>query len=188
MVTEDFKTVQSVLAGDTEAYAQLVRAYQVPVLNLCRSMLLSQADAEDAAQETFLKAYGALKQYKEDLSFPAWLCRIASNHCLDVLRKKKRQKTDSLESLTEAGIELPQPPDPSGDTQENTQIALRALESLPPDQRQILALRELDQLSYEQIAEVLKCSIDAVKTRLYRARNSLLKKAQHFSPNPTFMK
>jgi RNA polymerase sigma-70 factor (ECF subfamily) len=184
----DFKTVQAVLAGDTEAYADLVRAYQTTVLNLCRTMLLSQAEAEDAAQETFLKAYSALKQYKDDVSFPAWLCRIASNYCLDVLRKKKRQKTDSLETLAEAGVELAQPSDTLGDTQENTRIAIQALESLPPDQRQILALRELDQLSYEQIAEVLKCSIDAVKTRLYRARNSLLKKAQHFSPNSSFTK
>jgi RNA polymerase sigma-70 factor, ECF subfamily len=184
---EDFKIVQTVLGGDREAYAELVRAYHPAVLNTCRSLLLSPAEAEDAAQETFLKAYASLSQYKENHSFPAWLHRIASNHCLDILRKKKRQKTDSLDALLETGGE-PLPPLSSEDGDENTQLALKALSSLPPEQRQILALRELDDLSYEQIADVLKCSIDAVKTRLYRARNSLQKKAQHFSQDRSFIK
>jgi len=182
---DDFQIVQAVLKGDREAYAELVRAYHARVLSLSLSILLDRAEADDAAQEAFLKAFASLDQYKRDVSFQAWLCRIASNHCLDVLRKKKRQKTDSLDNLVEQkGDQLD---DRAAELEnrviekeEKLALTLRVLSYLSEDQRQILTLRELDGLSYEEISAVLQCSLDAVKARLKRARQQLQDKARHF--------
>ncbi len=156
-------------------------------------MLLDGAEAEDAAQEAFLKAFSFLGQYKKDISFPAWLHRIASNHCLDVLRKRKRQKTDSLDGLMDQkgdSLNIPEVQDSGGMDRakaEKLQVALQALSCLTTEQRQILLLREVDRLPYHQIGFVLGCSLDAVKARLRRARQRLQEKARHFSDQPSFI-
>jgi RNA polymerase sigma-70 factor (ECF subfamily) len=157
-------------------------------------MLLSKADADDAAQEVFLKAFASLHKYTKDLSFSAWLYRIASNHCLDVLRKKKRQKTDSLDSLIEKRGEqeedfllgVPDPAEALDEKASKVALALKALSFLSVDQRQILILREVEGLHYEQICSVMGCSLDAVKARLRRARQKLQEEARHFSPENSF--
>jgi RNA polymerase sigma-70 factor (ECF subfamily) len=183
-----------VLQGDREAYAEIVRAHHPRVLSHCLSMLLDKAEADDAAQDVFLKAFSALHTYTRDLSLGAWLYRIASNHCLDVLRKKKRQKTDSLDNLLEQRREhaedsLPGASDSSemlSDRADKLKLALQALSLLPWEQRQILVLRELDELSYEQICSFLGCSLDAVKARLRRARQNLQQQARHFLERESF--
>lgn len=191
---EDFQIIQAVLKGDREAYAELIRAHHARILSLCLSMLLDRSEADDAAQEVFVKAFASLYQYKQDLSFQAWLYRIASNHCLDLLRKKKRQKTDSLDSLLEQkGDHLEDLAARTADLgrrieekEEKVQLALRVLSYVSPEQRQILILRELDGLSYEEISAVLHCSLDAVKARLKRARQQLQEKARHFLEQRSF--
>jgi RNA polymerase sigma-70 factor, ECF subfamily len=158
------------------------------VRGVCLSMLLSREEADDAAQEVFVKAFVSLKQYKRNVSFPAWLHRIASNHCLDILRKRKRQKTDSLDGMMDqtdehAKIEFaekPETPYIKPEDQENLKLALQLLATLPEGERQILIMRELDGLRYEEISTTLQCSLDAVKSRLRRARLHLQDKARHF--------
>jgi RNA polymerase sigma-70 factor (ECF subfamily) len=186
---EDFEIVQAVLAGDREAFADLVRAYESRVRRLCLSYLLGPAEAEDAAQEVFVKAFASLDQYTHNRSFLAWLYRIAANHCLDQLRKRKRQRTDSLDNLVEqhgdhlrplAGEAGMDSLDSSAEREDRLAMALQALSELPADQRQILVLRELDGLSYVEISSVLRCSLDAVKARLRRARQRLQERARHF--------
>ena len=126
-------------------------------------MLLSREEADDAAQEVFVKAFASLRQYKRNVSFPAWLHRIASNHCLDILRKRKRQKTDSLDRLMDESddhaktefAEKPEIPYLKPEDQDNLKIALQLLEMLPEGERQILILRELDGLHYEEISATL---------------------------------
>ena len=151
-------------------------------------MLLNREEANDAAQEVFVKAFASLRQYKRNVSFPAWLHRIASNHCLDILRKRKRQKTDSLDGLmdqTDDHIKVEfaeklETPYIKPDDQENLKIAMQLLETLSEGERQISVMRELDGLRYEEISETLQCSLDAVKSRLRRARLHLQEKARHF--------
>jgi len=191
---KDFETIQAVLKGDRESFADLVRAYHPQVLRVCMSILFNRTEAEDAAQDVFVKAYGALHQYKRDVSFPAWLCRIASNQCMDLLRKKTRHKTDSLDALVEQQGE--QSPSfltedmPSREEDypfaEKIEWAMQALSSLSEDYRQILILRELQGLNYDEIGVLLKCSLDAVKGRLKRARLDLQEQARHFLPISAF--
>jgi len=198
-MSDDFKIIQAVLAGDREAYADLVRAYQVQVRTLCRSFLLDPAEAEDAAQEAFLKAFIALPRYRQETSFLAWVYRIASNHCLDLLRKRKRHKTDSLDNLMDQkgdsgmwaslyGTALEATDEGSQDKEERSRLAMQLLSILSEEQRQILVLRELDGLSYEEIGSVLHCSLDGVKARLHRARQKLQEKARHFLDQNSLIK
>lgn len=166
-----------------------MRRHQAGIVRLCLSFLLSLAEAEDAAQEAFLKGFVSINSYKEDISFQAWMRQIASNHCLDLLRKRKRQRTDSLDNLLDqagdSGDSALQTTDElttiQVENQEKTAFAMKALNELSEGQRQILVLRELDGLHYDEIARVLGCSLDGVKARLRRAREALLARARHFS-------
>ena len=193
---DEFQIIQSVLGGDREAYAGLVRLYHGRILSLCLSMLLDRAEAEDAAQEAFIKAFASLDRYTRNASFLAWLYRIASNHCLDLLRKRKRQKTDSLDRLVEQKGDSFSDFESSGvqengaptEKRETLDLAMRVLATLSPDHRQVLILREVDGLTYEEISSVLKCSLDAVKSRLRRARHHLQEKARHFLSSQSFNK
>ncbi|HVO32319.1 MAG TPA: RNA polymerase sigma factor [Elusimicrobiota bacterium] len=192
----DFEIIQSVLGGDREAYAELVRRYHARIRSHCLTLLLEPAEADDAAQDVFLKALTSLPAYKRDSSFFAWLYRIASNHCLDVLRKRKRQRTDSLDRLTEGSGDAPgmefltdsRPSEPPLERAENLRTALDALALISPEHRQVLMLREVDGLSYEEIREALHCSLDTVKTRLHRGRRQLQEKARHLFNQRSLLK
>lgn len=147
-------------------------------------MLGNPADADEAAQEAFVKAFRAINAFESRSGFSTWLHRIAANECLDVLRRRAREKLDSWDALTELeGSRLERllaEPDAAG-ASETSDLIDRILSQLPPDYRLILALRELRGFSYEEIAEVLECSLDSVKARLRRARQELQKKLRHFS-------
>jgi RNA polymerase sigma-70 factor (ECF subfamily) len=186
---EDFEIIQAVRRGDREAYAELVRRYEARVRGLCVSLLLNTAEADDAAQDVFLKVFTSLKTYRQDASFSAWIYRIASNHCLDVLRKRKRRKTESLDELTDqtdegTGRDEPRAAeieDPGSVRNDERALAFRVLSYLPAEQRELLMLREVEGLRYDEIAVVLKCSVEAVRARLHRARRLLHEKSRHFS-------
>jgi RNA polymerase sigma-70 factor, ECF subfamily len=193
-VIDDFAIIQTVIGGDHEAYAELVRRYHTRILTLCYSILLNAAEAEDAAQEVFIKTFASLPRYQQSAAFLTWLSRVASNHCLDVLRKRKRQKTDSLDGMLErsqeTGAPIPEmaePKDLSTERAENTALATRVMAQMTPEQRQILTLREIDELSYEEIAAVLHCSVEAVRARLRRARLELQSKARHVLETGSFI-
>ena len=169
---DDIEIIRSVVRGDAEAYAVIVRRYQDRVLRLCFS-ILGGMDAEDAAQEVFLKAYDSLDRFRMEASFSTWLYAIAYRHCLNLLDKRNRRKTESLDALKEKMGEradsLAAEPERSG--REDAAAAVRPLlEGLSHDERAILALRELEALSYKEIARTLGISVDAVKIRLFRAR------------------
>lgn len=179
--------IAQVRSGDREAYAELVRMHHAIIIGLCRSMLGDRADAEDAAQEVFVKAFRSLDRFTGASSFSTWLYRIASNQCLDVLRRRSRDKTESLDALLDRGDSavlerLSAPPD-AGPSNDNADLANRVLRGLSPDQRLILTLREVQGLNYKEIAEALECSLDAVKARLKRARQAAEKILRHF-PDP----
>lgn len=174
----DFDCIREVLSGNREAYADIIRKYETRVLNFCLSLLGDPAAAEDAAQEVFVKAFESLAQFQERSLFSTWLYRIASNHCMDLLRKKFRHKKESWEALLEREGEKIHRlfSDSRGPSipLEDADLVWRILSNLDFDYRTILALREAQGLSYQEIAEVLECSLDAVKARLRRARQELL--------------
>ena len=181
MQQEDSDAVERVRAGDVEAYAVLVRKYQERIRGYCLWTLRNAAEADDAAQEVFIKAYRGLGSFRGAAGFSTWLYRIAVNHCRDVIRKAARNRTQSWDELreregeaAEALISRPEP------LLERRRQLREALALLPEDYRTILILREAEGLSYEELAEFLHCSLDAVKGKLKRARLRLEEKVRHF--------
>lgn len=132
--------------------------------------------ADDAAQEIFVKAYQALGQFRGKSSFSTWLYRISVNHCADLLRKSARRKTESWEALLEKQGEKFESLFTTGtgiDNSEHAELIAKFLLQLPEKSREILILREMHGLSYQELAEALTCSLDAVKARLKRARQEI---------------
>jgi RNA polymerase sigma-70 factor, ECF subfamily len=170
--------VERALAGDQQAFGELVQLHQHAVYNLAYRMLGERGEAEDAAQETFLRAYSHLDRYDSDRPFRTWLLSIASNHCIDRLRKRR---------LTWLSLEEPLPAHPALNSNElepedavisNERGVLiqSMLAELPPDYRAAVVLRYWYDLSYTEIAEVLETTESAVKSRLFRARQTLAEK------------
>ena len=182
--TGDGELVDRALSGEGGAFAELVLRHHARISGLCVSILGGPAEAEDAAQEIFLKAFQSLGKFRGSSSFSTWLYRVASNHCLDLLRKDARRKSESLDALLEAEGERIQSLLSEPDAQrraEDADLVDRILRTLPPDYRLILTLREVQGLSYEEIMEAMDCSLDSVKARLRRARESLEVSLRHFS-------
>jgi len=157
---------------DTAAFEVLVRKYQDRVYNLCRYMLQDPQKAQDAAQDVFLKAYRGLKDFRPDFSIYTWLYRIAVNTCLDY-KKKLRREVSRSEPLAE---DLPSDepfPEQLYESREITATILLALQKLPKKLSATIVLREIEGLSYKEIADVLHTSVGTVKSRISRAREAL---------------
>ena len=172
--------VEAVLNGDGSAFEEIVRAYEKNVYNLALRMTASREDALDLSQEAFLKAYSSLHTFRGESKFSVWLYRIVSNTCLDFLRVRARRNETSLEREDEDGEtarrEIPDEslsPERLLERKLTRESVQRALMSLPEDQRKILLLREIEGLSYEEIARVLSLESGTVKSRIFRARRKL---------------
>jgi len=176
-VSEDIESlwVQRTLAGDQQAFGELVLRYERDVFNLAYRMLGERGEAEDAAQEAFLRAYANLDRYDQERSFKTWVLSIASNHCIDRLRRRR---------LTWLSLEEPLPPHPAltSDTpgpeeatlvHERNVLVQELLDKLSPEYRIAVVLRYWYDLSYAEIAEMLNTTESAVKSRLFRARQAL---------------
>lgn len=177
---QEAEIIRRVQSGDTEAYEALVTEYQKNVYNLALRMTGNPEDAADMSQEAFLKAYSSLALFRGDSKFSVWLYRIVSNVCLDHLRRQSRRQTLSLsvedDEGDEAQIDIPdlsQSPEELLERQLTREAVRRGLDSLPPAQRQILLLREIQGLSYEEISAALDIDEGTVKSRIFRARKKL---------------
>ena len=160
--------------GDEQAFAELVEAYQRPVFNLCYRMLGETGEAEDAAQESFLRAHHNMRRYDPTRSFSTWLLSIASHHCIDQLRRR-RLVVDSLEELEpweEPADEHPGP-ESAAARREGREAARALLARLGPQDRAVVVLRYWEDLSTEEIAHALSLTVKAVKSRLHRARKQM---------------
>lgn len=185
-LTPDEILIQTVLDGDVEAFSALVHRHQARVRLLCLIRLGQAEDADDAAQAAFLKGFQNLSRFKKNSSFLTWLLHIAENECIDMLRSKGRRPTESLESLREGAgdafehlLRDPQS-EAASKTYESDELRLlaRLFAALPEADRELLALREIQDMAYEEMAQRLHCSLDAVKGRLKRARQALLEKVR----------
>ena len=172
--------IERVLAGDESAYEPLVTENQTKVFRLALRILKNETDAEDAAQEAFLKAYTSLADFRGDSRFSVWLYRLTNNICIDMLRKNKRAVVVSLQTEDENGeeTELAIPderysPEWLCERAADRDAVRAALAALPDDCREILALRESAGLRYDEIAAALSLEVGTVKSRLNRARKKL---------------
>lgn len=172
--------VQRTLAGDQQAFGELVQRYERDVFNLAYRMLNNRGEAEDAAQEAFLRAYAHLDRYDMSRPFKTWVLSITSNHCIDRLRRRR---------LTWLSLEEPLPPHPAltSDipgpeeatlTNERDTLVQGLLENLSPEYRLAVVLRYWYDLSYAEIAEMLDTTESAIKSRLFRARQALAKQLE----------
>lgn len=169
--------------GDEAAFEQLLTQHEKSVYNLCLRMTGNPEDAMDVSQEVFLRVWKNLSSYQYDAAFSTWLFRIASNACIDFLRAKKRRNDVSLTMQDEndgEDKELAVPdetplPEEQLLAKEQQSAVMKAMNELPPDFREILQLRVVEELPYEEIAEILDIKVGTVKSRLARARELLRK-------------
>ena len=168
--------------GDQAAFEQLVRDNEKRIYNLTLRMVGNPEDALDLSQEAFLNAWKGLGSFKGDSAFSTWLYRLASNACLDFLRSRKRRQDTTGSPLSLDDEEAPPPPaddsarpDLQLERKERTQALHRALDALPVHHRQVIVMRELSGLSYQEISEALELDLGTVKSRLTRARLALKK-------------
>jgi RNA polymerase sigma factor (sigma-70 family) len=176
---QDRRLVEAAKRGDLPSFNALVVRHERPVYALCLRMLRDQMAAEDAAQDSFIKAWSSIASFRGDL-FRPWMLKIASNRCLDVIRARGRRPADSLDAMP---FEIePEWSSQSGAGEHPEQHALRgelsshlerALASLPDDQRLVVILSDIEGRSYEEIAEIIGAATGTVKSRLSRARAKL---------------
>jgi RNA polymerase sigma-70 factor (ECF subfamily) len=174
---DDLKLIIDFHKGNVSAFESIVLNYQDRIYNLCLYMLGNRHDAEDAAQDTFLKAYRSLNDFKPNASLYTWLYRIAVNTCIDHKRKPFfesifRRSDTGEDMVIEHPSDLPSPEKEYESKQ--IQVAIqKALRKLSPKLRAVIVLKEMDGLSYEEIADTLDVSIGTVKSRISRARDEL---------------
>lgn len=174
--------------NDLNAFEDLIKLYQDRVFTLCRQLTGNHADAQDLAQEVFVKAYYGLGNFRGEADFGTWLHRIAVNQWLNS-RRKKNLASFSLDAplLTEEGEMMREvaatAPDPEEayEQSETRQMVAVALENISAEHRMVLVLRELNGMSYEEIASILNCSLGTVKSRLNRARLALKKEIEEMN-------
>ncbi len=176
--------LQRALAGDEEAFAQVVEVYQTPVYNLCYRMLGDSGEAEDAAQETFWRAFQAINRYDRERPFGTWLLSIAAHYCIDQQRKRRLQ-TYELDEVAEETLPDPMPdPERTANQNEQDRLLRKLLESMSSQDRAVIILRYWYDFSEEEIGQSLSLTISAVKSRLHRARLLLAQRWQAAQPQP----
>lgn len=192
----EIRPVESEAAGGQAACATfdgLVAEYERKIFNVVYRFLGDYDDAADVTQETFISAYKAFDRFRGDAKVYTWLYQIAINHCRNRVRQRGRARTLQVESLDQppawqdpedsASLEVADEslaPHTALEEKELRERILAAVESLPPEYREVVVLRELQGLSYNEIADVTRLSLDNVKTRLSRARAMLRRKLEHY--------
>ncbi len=176
--------VSRALEGDQDAFAELVYTFQDAVFNLCYRMLYDRGEAEDASQETFLRAYLNLKRYDPGRPFKTWVLTIASNHCIDRIRRRRVQLYSIDEPLPHLSLSADEPePEDIAVLNEKSKEVQTLLESLNPEYRAAVVLRYWYDFSYQEIADMLETTESAIKSRLFRARQMLAEKLDTSSSN-----
>ncbi len=179
--TEEKAVISKVCAGDADAFEALVRDNQKKVYNLALKMTGNEEDALDISQEAFIKAYTGLKNFRAESRFSVWLYRLTYNICIDFLRKRKRRPELPLTISDDDGetleLEIPDTryePASQAERQELREAVAKGIAALPDKHREILVMREMTGMSYDEIAVALGINEGTVKSRLSRARQSLV--------------
>lgn len=175
----DAQLVMRVQNGDKRAFDLLVLKYQRRVMRLLSRLINNNADIEDVAQETFIKAYRALPNFRGDSAFYTWLYRIAINtannwlksqqrrpQTIDLLKNNENETFDLIDSLTDENT-----PEAMLASQQIAHTVNQAMQELPPDLKMAISLREIEGLSYAEIAQTMQCPVGTVRSRIFRARD-----------------
>ncbi|MCA1041666.1 RNA polymerase sigma factor SigW [Bacillus infantis] len=180
------KRIKQVIKGDQNAFGEIVEIYKDKVFQLCFRMLGNRHEAEDIAQEAFLRAYINIQSFNIDLKFSTWLYRIATNLCIDRIRKKKPDYfldaevagTDGLTMYSQiaADTRLPEEDVESLELQETIQ---NEISKLPEKYRSVIVLKYIEELSLNEISEIMDLPLGTVKTRIHRGREALRKQLRH---------
>jgi len=175
----DLELIQQIRAGSDAGFEELMRRYKKPVLNFVYRLLGNATEADDVAQDAFVRAYQRLASYRPEEKFSTWLFTIARNAAIDRLRYRQRHPTAPLDAA----------PEPFAVSNEvanrelGAQIAA-AVQALPEDQRTALVLAEYHDMSYVEIAGIMRCSEKSVESRLYRAKQTLRQRLQSLGVTP----
>jgi RNA polymerase sigma-70 factor (ECF subfamily) len=183
---EDSRLIQKAIRGDDLAYKRLMQKYHDAIFNFIFRMVHDREQVEDLTQEAFIKAFSSLKSFNEEYAFSTWLYKIATNNCIDYIRKRKLQMysiNKPIESRdSDFTFELP---DESYEADreliddQRARMLKEAIEQLPDKYRRVIHLRHVDEKSYEEIAAMLKLPIGTVKAHIFRAREMLYKQLKH---------
>ena len=183
---EDYQTIQSALRGDNRAYRKLMDKYHDAIYSFIFRMVHDREQVEDLTQEAFIKAFSSLKNFNEEFAFSTWLYKIATNNCIDYIRKRKLQMYSidkPVESRdSEYVFELP---DDSYEADRDVIADQRAvllhdaIDKLPEKYRRVILLRHTDEKSYEEIARMLRLPIGTVKAHIFRARELLYRQLRN---------
>lgn len=179
---EDDKLVQEAIGGSEKAYKRLVEKYERALYYHILKMIKDKNKVEDLVQEVFVKAFDNLHSYNTNYAFSTWLYRIATNHTIDYLRKKKLQTLSIDEPVKQRDGEMKmQLPDESAQTDrkiirsQRQKMVQKAIEALPEKYRAVIKLRHMQEKSYQEIAEILDSPLGTVKAHIFRAREMLYK-------------
>ena len=175
-MASDEELMQTVGRGDLDAFGEIVRRHQTSAWRAAYRLLGDAAEAEDAAQDAFLKILDAAPRYRPTASFRTYLYRVVTRVCLDRLKKKRPIYVDRPPPCAS---DDPSPPDVLAHREDETAIR-RALDALPPRQRAVLILRHFEDLSYQEIADAMDTSVKAVERLLARARDALRPRLKEF--------
>ena len=190
--SEELVLVRAAKGGDDGAFNELVRRYDRNVFRIAQHITQNREDAEDVVQDAFLKAYTNLQQFQEQSKFYTWLVRIAVNEALMKLRRRRPERTVSLDEEIQVGEDsVPREvadwspnPEQNYNQAELREILTRTIQGLPPGFRTVFILRDVEGLSTEETADALELSIPAVKSRLLRARLQLRERLNRFFAKP----
>jgi RNA polymerase sigma-70 factor, ECF subfamily len=178
MVTSDEQIVERALTGDAEAFGELVRRWERRIFALAYGMLGREEDARDATQETFLSAFRNLRGFRGEAKVSSWLHRIAVNQCITRQRRAKVRSETALDDEVEAdGALLAAPahesPARTVEASQRAEMVRRAVQALPTELRQVIVMKEFEELTFQEIAEALDLPLSTVKSRLYTALRQL---------------
>jgi len=176
--TEQTEWIQKTKTGDQTAFSQIVDKYQKPVYNICYHMLKNGEEAEDAAQEVFLRAFSKLDTYDEGRQFSTWLFAIASHYCMDRWKKRRFQLVswDDLKNML-SDREASQPEKVMMNIEASQEVH-DMLQNLRPDYRMVVVLKYWHAMSYEEIAKTMDTTVSTIKSKLFRARKMMAKAAE----------
>jgi RNA polymerase sigma-70 factor, ECF subfamily len=185
-LTSDENIVERALTGDADAFGELVRRWERRIFALAYGMLGREEDARDATQETFIAAFRNLRGFRGEAKVSSWLHRIAVNQCITRQRRAKVRSETALEDEVEknaGSLAAPTTYSPAGvvENRQVTQAVRRAVNSLPVELRQVIVMKEFEELTFKEIAEALDLPLSTVKSRLYTALKQLQMRLQKFT-------
>jgi len=180
MRNRENKLIKKCAQGDIEAFEELILKYEKTAYNIALKMIRNQDDAMDISQEAFIKVFKSIKTFNFEASFSTWLYRIVTNTCLDFLRKNSKRSYSLNNPInTEDGEIQREIPDVSNNTEDifekqlTKELVHKAINKLEDNHKAVIILRDIEGFSYEEISQILDCSLGTVKSRISRARNNL---------------